>query len=123
MLRRALSLVLWRSLALLTLLLGFVGIFVPGLPTVPFLLVAAWAGGRGWPQLERWLLAHPKHGPAIQRWRDHRAVPRRAKWMSAVMMVLSCVLIALTSAPLHAKIAAPVLMLVVAVWLWTRPEQ
>lgn len=123
MLRRALSLMLWRSLALATLLLGFIGIFVPGLPTVPFLLVAAWAGGRGWPQLERWLLAHPKHGPAIRRWRDHRAVPRRAKWMATATMALSTVLIALTSAPLHAKLGIPALMLAVAVWLWTRPER
>ena len=67
MLRSALKLVLWRMLALLTLLLGLIGVFVPGLPTVPFLLVAAWAGGHGWPALERWLLAHPKHGPAIRR--------------------------------------------------------
>jgi len=123
MLRRAFSLVLWRSLALAMVLLGFVGIFVPGLPTVPFLLVAAWAGGRGWPQLERWLLEHPKHGPAIRRWRDHRAVPRRAKWLATAMMGASSVLIALTPAPLHAKVAVPALMLVVAIWLWRRPER
>jgi uncharacterized membrane protein YbaN (DUF454 family) len=122
MLRRALSLVLWRSLALATLLLGLVGIFVPGLPTVPFLLVAAWAGGHGWPQLERWLLHHPKHGPAIRRWRDHRAVPRRAKWAATATMLASTLLIALTPAPVHAKIGVPLLMLVVAVWLWRRPE-
>jgi hypothetical protein len=122
MLRRALSQVLWRSLALATLLLGLVGIFVPGLPTVPFLLVAAWAGGRGWPQLERWLLEHPKHGPAIRRWREHGSVPRRAKWMATAMMLASTVIIALTPAPLHAKLGVPALMLVVAVWLWRRPE-
>ena len=122
MLRRALSLLLWRSLALATLLLGFLGIFVPGLPTVPFLLVAAWAGSRGWPQLERWLLEHPKHGLAIRRWRDHGAVPRRAKWMATAMMCASTLLIALTPAPLHAKLGVPALMFVVAVWLWQRPE-
>lgn len=122
MLRRALSLVLWRTLALLTLMLGFVGIFVPGLPTVPFLLVAAWAGGRGWPQLERWLLEHPRHGPAIRRWRDHRAVPRRAKWMATATMLASTVLIALSPAPLYVKIGVPATMAVVAAWLWLRPE-
>ncbi|MCC6249012.1 MAG: YbaN family protein [Rubrivivax sp.] len=122
MLRRALSLVLWRTLALAMVVLGFVGIFLPGLPTVPFLLVAAWAGGRGWPQLERWLLNHPEHGPAIQRWRDHRAVPRRAKWMSLLMMIFSTVVIAFTAAPLAVKIGVPSVMSVVAVWLWRRPE-
>lgn len=122
MVRRALSLLLWRTLALVALVLGLLGIVVPGLPTVPFLLVAAWAGGRGWPQLERWLLEHPRHGPAIRRWRERRAVPRRAKWMATAMMVLSTVLIALSAAPLAAKVGVPALMATVAVWLWQRPE-
>ncbi|MBL8347280.1 MAG: YbaN family protein [Rubrivivax sp.] len=122
-LSRTLSLVLWRTLALAALLLGLVGIFVPGLPTVPFLLVAAWAGGRGWPSLERWLLEHPKHGPAIRRWRDHRAVPRSAKWAATATMTLSTAVIALSPAPLSVKVGVPALMLAVGTWLWLRPER
>lgn len=122
MLGRAIKLVLWRALALAAVALGFIGIFVPGLPTVPFLLLAAWAGGHGWPALEQWLLNHPRHGPGIRRWRDHGAVPRRAKWASTLMMALSAVLMGLTSAPLAAKIGVPLVMLAVAVWLWRRPE-
>ncbi|MFY7857254.1 MAG: YbaN family protein [Rubrivivax sp.] len=74
---------LWRALALVCVALGFVGMFLPLLPTVPLLLVAAWAGSKGWPALEQWLLNHPRHGTAIRRWRDHGAVPRRAKWPPA----------------------------------------
>jgi uncharacterized membrane protein YbaN (DUF454 family) len=122
-LSRTLSLVLWRSLALVALLLGFIGIFVPGLPTVPFLLVAAWAGGRGWPRLEQWLLDHPRHGPPIRRWRDHRAVPRSAKWAATITMLLSTTLIALSPAPLAVKLGVPALMLAVGTWLWLRPER
>lgn len=120
---RTLSLVFWRSLALVTLLLGLIGIFVPGLPTVPFLLVAAWAGGRGWPRLERWLLNHPKHGPAIHRWRDHGAVPRSAKWGATLTMLLSTGVIALSPAPLAVKVGVPAVMLAVGTWLWLRPER
>jgi len=122
-LSRTLTLLLWRSLALVALLLGLVGIFVPGLPTVPFLLVAAWAGGRGWPRLERWLLNHPKHGPAIRRWRDHRAVPRNAKWAATFTMALSTAVIVLSPAPLAVKFGVPSLMLAVGTWLWLRPER
>ena len=122
MLNRLVATLLWRELALVCLVLGIVGIFLPGLPTVPFLLVAAWAGGHGWPRLEAWLLAHPRHGPPIRRWRDHRAVPRRAKWFSSVMMVASTALIGISSAPLAFKLGVPALMFVVAVWLWRRPE-
>ncbi|HPU51492.1 MAG TPA: DUF454 family protein, partial [Burkholderiaceae bacterium] len=57
MIRRAVAQALWRLLALLCVVLGLIGVILPGLPTVPFLLVAAWAGGRGWPRLEAWLLA------------------------------------------------------------------
>lgn len=119
---RLVALLLWRALALVCLVLGIIGIVLPGLPTVPFLLVAAWAGGRGWPRLEAWLLAHPRHGPPIRRWRDHRAVPRRAKWFASATMVASTVLISLSGAPLALKLGLPLLMSAVACWLWRRPE-
>jgi len=122
MLRRAAKIILWRTLAAVAVLLGFIGIFVPGLPTVPFLLLAAWAGGHGWPQLEQWLLNHPRHGPAIRRWRDHGAVPRRAKWAATGMMTLSAALMGLSPAPLAAKSGVPLVMAAVALWLWRRPE-
>ena len=60
---RHLITLLWRTLALAALALGLLGVFVPGLPTVPFLLVAAWAGSRGWTWLEQWLLNHPATAP------------------------------------------------------------
>ncbi|MCA3252507.1 MAG: YbaN family protein [Rubrivivax sp.] len=122
MVRRVLGLLLWRLLAATSLLLGLVGVFVPGLPTVPFLLLAAWAGGKGWPALEAWLLAHPRHGPAIRRWRDHRAVPRRAKWLASATMLASAALVGLSSAPAWLKLGMVLLLACVATWLWRRPE-
>ncbi|MCE2911635.1 MAG: YbaN family protein [Rubrivivax sp.] len=122
MVRRVLGLLLWRLLAATSLLLGLVGVFVPGLPTVPFLLLAAWAGGKGWPALEAWLLAHPRHGPAIRRWRDHRAVPRRAKWLASATMLASAALVGLSSAPAWLKLGMLLLLACVATWLWRRPE-
>ncbi len=119
---RGLARLLWRALALLSVLLGLIGIVLPGLPTVPFLLLAAWAGGKGWPALETWLLNHPRHGPAIRRWRERGAVPRRAKWAATGMMTLSASLLALSAAPLSVKIGTPAVMAAVAIWLWRRPE-
>ena len=51
----AVARLLWRLLALLSLALGALGVVLPVLPTVPFLLLAAWAAGKGWPALETWL--------------------------------------------------------------------
>ncbi len=120
--RQAAARLLWRALALVSVLLGLIGIVLPGLPTVPFLLLAAWAGGKGWPALEAWLLNHPRHGPAIRRWRERGAVPRRAKWAATAMMTLSATVLAVSGAPLAVKIGTPAVMAVVAIWLWRRPE-
>lgn len=119
---RALITLLWRALALASLALGLLGVFLPGLPTVPFLLVAAWAGSHGWTALERWLLEHPRYGADIRRWRERGAVPRRAKWASSAMMVLSVAVMVLLGVPLWALVSAPLLMGAVAWWLWLQPE-
>ena len=115
--------ILWRSGALAALLVGLVGIAVPVLPTVPFLIVAAWAGGKGWPTLEHRLLAHEKYGPHILRWRERRAIPRRPKIVASAMMLASASALQFTSAPLWLRIGAPAAMLIVAIWLWRRPEE
>lgn len=122
MVTRLAMLAFWRTLALACVVLGIVGAFLPVLPTTPFLLVAAWAGSKGWPQLEAWLLAHPRWGPPIRRWRDHRAVPRNAKWLASVTMAVSIGVLALSNAPMALKLAVPLFLLIVATWLWRRPE-
>lgn len=120
--RRTLARLLWRALAVLSIALGLVGIVLPGLPTVPFLLLAAWAGSHGWPALEQWLLAHPRFGPPIRRWREHGAVPRRAKWAASLMMTVSAAVLLLSPLPLAVKLGVPALMAGVAAWLWRRPD-
>ena len=114
---------LWRVLATVLLVLAVVGVFLPILPTVPFLIAAAWAGGRGWPALERWLLEHPLYGTHIRHWRQSGAVPRRAKWAAICMMAISAgMLVAFTGAHLAVKVVVPAVMAAVALWLWLRPE-
>jgi uncharacterized membrane protein YbaN (DUF454 family) len=113
---------LWRLLALLFVALGVIGIVLPVVPTVPFLLVAVWAAGRGWPALEQWLLGHPRYGHAIRQWRSAGIVSRRAKWASTLMMGCSALLLQLTAAPTVLKVGVPLFMALVAIWLWHRPE-
>lgn len=120
---RPLVVLLWRVLAVLCVALGLLGVFLPVLPTVPFLLVAAWAGGRGWPALERWLLDHPRYGAGIRRWRERGTVPRNAKWAASAMMLLSGGVLLLSPLPPWSKVAVALLMAAVALWLWRRPEQ
>ena len=71
--------------------LGFVGIFIPGLPTVPFLLVALWAFSRSSERFHDWLYNHPRLGPPLRDWREHGAIPRRAKIVAVATMAVSFV--------------------------------
>jgi uncharacterized membrane protein YbaN (DUF454 family) len=59
--------------------LAVVGIFVPVLPTTPFLLLAAAAFVRSSPRLYNWLIHHPWFGSYIRYYREYRAVTLRAK--------------------------------------------
>ncbi len=119
---KLLTLSLWRTVACITLLLGVIGVVVPGLPTVPFLLLSAWSAGKGWPRLEIWLLAHPSFGPPLKRWREQGAVPRKAKYLATVMMTMSALVLLLFAAPLWLKLVLPAFLCAVAIWLWRRPE-
>ena len=113
---------LWRALAVVSLLLGLIGIPLPGLPTVPFVLLSAWAAGKGWPALEQRLLTHPKYGPALVQWRSHGIVSRRAKLLASVMMLASAIALQFSAAPFWLKLLLPLFLSAVAVWLWRRPE-
>ena len=114
--------ILWRIVAVLALVAGIVGLVLPVIPTVPFLILAAFAGGKGWPALERWLLEHRTFGPHIREWREHGAVPRRAKVIATLMMLVSGVGLQFTNLEQWLTISVAVVMLCVAVWLWSRPE-
>ncbi len=112
----------WRSLVIIFVVLGFIGALLPGMPTTVFLILAAWAASKGWPQVDEWLLQHPKYGATLRAWRANGTVPRKAKWFASIMMLISGVLMLLTKAPLAVKIFTDLTMLIVAIWLWSRPE-
>jgi uncharacterized membrane protein YbaN (DUF454 family) len=119
---QAAQILLWRTGALASLAIGIVGVAVPVLPTVPFLIVAAWAASKGWPSLERWLLEHRTYGPHIRRWRERHVVPRMAKIWATLTMLGSAVLLQFLDFPGWFRVTGPLSMLIVAIWLWRRPE-
>ena len=76
-------------LALFFLALAIVGIVLPGLPTVPFLLLAAWFSAKGSQRLHRWLYAHPVFGRLLSDWETHKAISRKSKVLAVLMLSLS----------------------------------
>lgn len=114
-----------RSLLLaagsLALLLGLLGIFLPVLPTTPFVLLAAACFARSSERLHRHLLAQRHLGPIIQEWEAHRAMPPGVKpWAYALMALSFSASILLMDALWHRAMLLA-LALVLGVLLWRVP--
>lgn len=103
------------------LLLGVIGIFVPGLPTTVFILMAAWAAARSSPRFLTWLENHRLFGPMLCDWRQNRSVSRRAKWSASLTMGCCAAILFLVTSVWHA-LAVTTIMAAVLAWLWLRPE-
>lgn len=83
-------------LGTISLALGILGIFLPLLPTTPFLLLTATLYFRGSPRLYQWLLSHKHLGPYIRNFRENKAMPLRAKIISLLLMwstMLYCIFV------------------------------
>lgn len=111
------------SLAVASLVLGIIGAFLPILPTVPFILLSAWAAAKSSPRLLNWLESHPRFGPHIHDWRLGGVVSRPAKWYATIMMSVSAVIILLAVPGLWGRVFSIGTMVVVGAWLWRRPER
>ncbi|MBP3331371.1 MAG: YbaN family protein [Tidjanibacter sp.] len=87
--------ILFILLGSLSLVLAVVGIFLPLLPTTPLLLLAAALYLRSSPRLYEWLLNHKYLGPYIRNFREHRAIPLRAKIVSVALIWITLLYCAL----------------------------
>lgn len=74
------------GLGWLCVVLGFAGIFLPVLPTTPFLLLAAACFVRTSPRFYQWLIRHPRMGKYLVYYLDGKGMPLRAKIYTLVLM-------------------------------------
>lgn len=80
------------SFGWLCVALGILGIFLPLLPTTPFLLLASACFMRGSPRLSRWLHHHPHFGPILQNWHENGAISYTVKRRANITIVASFLL-------------------------------
>jgi uncharacterized membrane protein YbaN (DUF454 family) len=98
---------------------GVVGIFLPLLPTVPFMLAAAFCFARSNPEWERRLLDDPQIGPPMRAWRERGAISRRGKAAALVALAIGSIAgLAFLDAPL--RFVPTAVALVCAAWIVTR---
>lgn len=113
---------LWLGLGLASLAVGLAGVVLPLVPTTPMMILAAACFAKSSPRLHDWLWHHPVFGAAIRNWREHGAIPRKAKVAAIVAMAAAFALsLWLGVAPLVLGIQATVLC-VMGLWIATRPS-
>lgn len=114
---------IYLALGWLSLAAGIVGLFLPIVPTVPFVLFAAFCFSRGSKRLHRWMRQHRRFGRAIRDWEEHGAISRRSKTVATVMMAFSLVYpLFILDVHLGYKISFVVVMVSVTLFIWTRPD-
>lgn len=111
----------WLGAGIVFLVLGTIGIVVPVMPTVVFYLLAAWCFSQSHPAWAERLYNHPRHGPHLRAWRDHRAISRKGKVSAILAMTASIPFTWLVVGWPWVLIPIAVLV-VVGPWIWTRPE-
>ena len=101
--------------------LGAIGVILPLLPTVPFVILAAFCFARSSPRLEAWLLDHKIFGPHILNWRNNRAITKKGK-RAALVAFLASIIIALIFIEMPWNLIPIVAALIGGTWIWTRNE-
>ncbi len=105
------------------LILGVIGVFLPVLPTTPFILLAAYCFSKGSDRMHQWLLTSPVFGPLIREWRDGGVIRPSAKRLATFFILLSFGSLTFFSRlPWPAKVFLDLLALSVLGFIWSRPS-
>ncbi len=113
--------VIYVVLGHLFVFIGFIGIFLPLLPTTPFVLVACFCYERGSPKFHALLVQNRYFGPSIQKWKEHGSIPLRVKVIAVTMIATSFGWI-IASAPLMViKVLVGLVGVTVSLYIVTRP--
>lgn len=112
---------LWAGLGVLCVALAMIGIVLPLLPTVPFLLLAAFFFARSSSRLHTWLITHRLFGPMIEDWQRSGAIRSTAKKAASLSIAAVFGISLLMSVPTFVLVIQAVVLGCVLIFIWTRP--
>lgn len=113
--------ILWASAGWAAFSMGMIGTALPVVPTVPFLLLAAFCFARSSPRLHHWIMNHPRFGGPLRDWEAHHAIGRRVKILALSMMAAGLVP-GLLLLPLPVWLAQVAIIVAAGAFVATRPE-
>ncbi|NVO55927.1 YbaN family protein [Rhodobacteraceae bacterium B1Z28] len=113
---------IWSGLGLLCVALAMVGVVLPLLPTVPFLLLAAFFFARSSSRLHNWLITHRTFGPLILDWQRSGAIRPVAKKAATLSVAAVFGFSVFVSVPSHVLMIQAVVLGGVLLFIWTRPN-
>lgn len=113
---------IYAGLGILSLGLAMIGVILPLLPTVPFLLLATFFFAKSSERMHSWLVSHRTFGPMILDWNERGAIRTPAKKAATVSIAAVLLLSLGLGAPNHVLIIQALVMTAVLTFIWTRPE-
>lgn len=103
--------------------LGIIGILLPMMPTVPFLLIASWCFARSSPRFHRWLNNHRIFGPPIRQWEEKGAVSTFVKVFAVVSMAGGFLsFLVMVHPALWFALFVAAILLFISIYIVTRPS-
>ena len=105
----------------LSVVLGVIGIFLPILPTTPFLLLAAACFVRTSPKFYQWLVGHPKLGKYLVYYLEGKGIPLKAKIYTIGLIMISMSTTAYLVPVTAVKVLLPLVGVLVALYIVRQP--
>ena len=113
---------LWKVTGVFCVGLAILGAILPILPTTVFLIMATACFAKSSPRMQRKLLNNKTFGPLIHEWQQHRSIPRKAKRIALLTIVLSVVWSAYLLKNMMLTLLVIVLVIGPFIFLWRLPE-
>lgn len=113
---------IYAALGIVCVMLAVVGLVLPLLPTVPFLILAAFLFANSSERMHAWIMDHNVFGPMIDDWRRYGAIRPRAKRLASLSIAVVFGLSLVFGAPGHVLGIQAVVLGLVLIFIWTRPS-